>query len=559
MATYPGRKIFMETLKAEGVQYIFGNPGTTEMPIMDSLVDYPEIQYILTLQEAVALSAADAYALLTGKTGVVNLHVAPGLGNAMGMLFNAKEGRSPLVVTAGQQDTRMRLREPVLYDDMVTMARPVTKWAVQAENADELPLLLNRAFKIAQEPPRGPVFVALPINVMIQETDNPPLAPSGLFHRSHPDPAGVAEMAGLLAAAKHPVIVCGDGVGRSGPAAIDALVGLAEALGAPVWGEILPAFTNFPRDHHLFRDQTPGDQAAIRKALGDADTVLLVGGEFFEEVWYEPGAAYPENAVVLQIGASPRELGHNATVRCGLLGDPAASLDAVREALVKAGGSALQDTARQRNEAARAAKQAADEKQQARARKGWDNRPMTTARLMAEIKPALPPDIMLVHEAITAAPDLMRTIPSTGKGDYIAGRGGGIGQALPSGIGAQVAFPGRPTVAITGDGSSLYTIQALWTAAYHKLPVCFIILHNRTYRILKINMNRYRRVAGIDGERGYPHLDLDGPAVDYVKLAEGFGLNARRIEDPAAVAGAVRHALGSGRPWLLEMIVEGGV
>ncbi|HKX05575.1 MAG TPA: thiamine pyrophosphate-binding protein, partial [Methylomirabilota bacterium] len=178
-----GRQVFMESLIGHGVEYVFGNPGTTESPILDALLDYPQLRYIVALHEGVALGAASYYAQTTGRVAVVNVHVAPGLGNALGMLYNAFKARAPLVVTAGQQDTRLRLRGPVLGHDLVAMAAPLTKWSVQVERADELALIMHRALKIASDPPAGPVFVALPIDVMEQETELAPMPP-GRLHRA---------------------------------------------------------------------------------------------------------------------------------------------------------------------------------------------------------------------------------------------------------------------------------------------------------------------------------------------------------------------------------------
>ena len=185
-----GKQVFMESLIAHGVEYIFGNPGTTESPILDALLDYPQLRYVVALHEGVALGAASYYALATGTTAAVNIHVAPGLGNALGMLYNAFKARSPIVVTAGQQDTRQRLRGPVLGHDLVAMAAPLTKWSVQVERADEFALILHRALKIATDPPAGPVFVALPIDVLEQETELAPLPPGRLYRAPEPDPAG---------------------------------------------------------------------------------------------------------------------------------------------------------------------------------------------------------------------------------------------------------------------------------------------------------------------------------------------------------------------------------
>lgn len=556
--TYKGKQILMETLQAEGVEYLFGNPGTTESPLLDSLLDYPRLRYIVSLQEAVAVSMADAYAQASGKTGVVNLHVAPGLGNGLGSLYNAWEGRTPLVVTAGQQDTRMRLRDPLLSHDLVAMARPLTKWSVQAETADELPALLNRAFKVARDVPSGPVFVSLPINVLEQETAQPPLPPARLFPRTAPDPAGIEAAAELLLSARRPAIVCGDGVARSG--AQRELVALAELLGAPVLGEVLPSRMNFPTRHPHYRDRLGGSDAAmIRQSLGDADTVLLVGGEFFEEVWYAPGSFFPDGAAVIQIEAAPSLMAYNHPVTVGIVADPKPALAALHAAIAQGADAPF----RQRAEAGRkrqAELKAADwEKQQARARQTWDRRPMSTARLMMELKAALPQDAIVSQEAITANVDLTRTLLFERPDDFFGPRGGGIGQGLPSAIGVKLAHPQRPVVCISGDGSSLYTIQALWSAAHHRIPVVFIILNNRVYRILKLNMNRYRQTFGVGGERPHPHMDLTHPDIQYVDVARGFGVDGRCIEDPAQVGPALQAALASGKPVLLDVLVDGTV
>src|SRR5262245_40049283 len=230
-----GRQVLMQTLVNHGVERIFGNPGTTESPLLDSLLDYPQIQYIVHLHEGVAVGAASFYAQASGKTAFVNLHVAPGLGNAIGMIYGALKANSPMVVTAGQQDTRLRLRDPVLGHDLAAIAAPVTKWSVQVETADELGPILQRAFKIANEAPAGPVFVALPINVMEQETSVPAGKPAHVYTQSRPDPAGIAAMAKLLAAAKSPAIVAGDDIARAG--AGGTLMKLVDKLGASVWFE----------------------------------------------------------------------------------------------------------------------------------------------------------------------------------------------------------------------------------------------------------------------------------------------------------------------------------
>ncbi len=258
-----GKHVFMESLIAHGVGHIFGNPGTTESPILDALLDYPQLRYIVTLHEGVALGAASYYAQASGKPAVVNVHVAPGLGNALGMLYNAFKARVPLVVTAGQQDTRLRLRGPVLGHDLVAMAAPLTKWSVQVERADEFALIMHRALKIATDPPAGPVFVALPIDVLEQETNLAPFPPGDLYRSPAPDSGGVQAAVELLMRARRPAIVVGDDA--AGAAA--ELSALAELLGAAVWCEGIRAKQVLPSAHANFRLGLPFDTVGIRKAL----------------------------------------------------------------------------------------------------------------------------------------------------------------------------------------------------------------------------------------------------------------------------------------------------
>ncbi len=548
-----GKQVFMESLIAHGVEYVFGNPGTTESPILDALLDYPQLRYIVALHEGVALGAASYYAQASGKTGVVNVHVAPGLGNALGMLYDALKARSPLVVTAGQQDTRLRLRGPVLGHDLVAMAAPLTKWSVQVERADEFAPIMHRALKIATDPPAGPVFVALPIDVLEQETDVGPFPPGRLYRAPDPDATGVRAAAELLLGSRQPAIVAGDDA--AGAAA--EVAALAERLGAPVWCEGIRMHQVLPSAHPNFRLGLPFDALAIRTALEGADVVLLVGGPFFEEVWYAPGSPLPPGARAIQIESSPERLAHNLPVSVGLVADPRAALAALRVAVERGAGAAFGEAAARRNGALHALKAQDAEAQRARAAKRWDRAPIAVPRLMAEIEAALPADAILVDESITASLDLARTVRFERAGDYVGARGGGIGQALPGALGVKLAHPDRPVVAVSGDGSAMYSIQALWTAAHHDLAVVFVILNNREYRILKHNMDTYRQRFGAKPDRGYPNMDLLAPDLGFVDLARGMGVEAARVATPGELRPALDKALGAGRPFLLDVAIEG--
>jgi benzoylformate decarboxylase len=550
-----GRRVLMEQLVAHGVRHIFGNPGTTETPLLDSLPAFPQIQYVMTLHEGVAVSAASFYAQASGRIAFANLHVAPGLGNGIGSIYGALKANSPLVVTAGQQDTRMRLLNPILAHDLVAMAAPVTKWSVQAERADEIAPILRRAFKVATDAPKGPVFVSLPIDVMEQETSVEAAAPDRLWRAAHPDPAGVEEAASLLLKSKHPAIVAGDDVARA--AAHEKLVALSEAIGAPVWFEGLRGHAPFPTIHPNYRQSLPADAAQIRKAFGDADLVLLLGGSFFEDIWFAAGGHFPPRAAVVQIEESPERLAFNHRLDAGLVGDMAVSIAALTNAVRAQASAEYKSAAQRRNKALAELRAQEKEGYRARVEKSWSREPTSMPRVTAELRRGLPDDAVIVDESITASLDLARSFDYRGPGDYFGGRGGGIGQGFAGAIGIKVAMPDRPVIAISGDGSAMYSIQALWSAAHHKLAIVFVILANRQYRVLKHNVDAWRQNFAVNTQHPYQNMDLTAPELDFVHLAAGMGVDGVRIDKAEDIAPALARAVAAGKPYLVEIAVEG--
>ncbi|MAT84975.1 MAG: hypothetical protein CMD39_11880 [Gammaproteobacteria bacterium] len=548
------RQVFLDSLRAHAVRRVFGNPGTTESPLLDALHDYPDIDYVTALHEGIAVAAASFYAQASGTTAVANVHVAPGLGNGLGSLYGALRARSPMIVTAGQQDTRLRLRGPMLGHDLVAMAAPLTKWSVQVERADEMAPIMARAFKVANDPPRGPVFVALPIDVMEQDTDVAAPAAPVLYRAPLPEPEGVLALAELFAAAERPCLVAGDDVARRG--ANEALVELAECVGAPVYHEGLRQHLSFPNRHPNYGGALGFDAAAIRRALAPFDLIVLVGGPFFEEVWFEAGSAVPDGARLAQIADDPHTLARNFPVAAGLLGDLAGTLAALPPVLAERGGGAFADAAAARNASLRQARADALLAWQDRLAADGDALPMPPARALAELADALPAGGIVVDEAITAGGALLQAFDLADAHDYYGERGGGIGQGIAGALGVKLAHPERPVLAVTGDGSAMYHIQALWTAAQLDLGILFVVLANREYRVLKHNLDAYRQRFDVPaGNRPYPHMDL--PRLDFVSLAAGMGVAARRIDDPDRLAEAARQAFASGRPCLLEVVVAG--
>jgi benzoylformate decarboxylase len=312
-----------------------------------------------------------------------------------------------------------------------------------------------------------------------------------------------------------------------------------------------------PSAHPNFRLGLPFDAAAIRRALEGVDVVLLVGGPFFEEVWYAPGSPLPPDARTIHVESSPDRLAHNLAVSVGLVSHPRAALSALRAAVEAGADPAFRAAAARRNTKLADLKAQDAQAQRARAAKRWDQTPISVPRLVAEIEAALPPDAIVVDESITAGIDLARAVQFERPGDYVGARGGGIGQALPGALGVKLAHPDRPVVALSGDGSAMYSIQALWTAAHHDLAVVFVILNNREYRILKHNMDTYRQRFGAKPDRGYPNMDLVAPDLGFVDIARGLGVDGTRVTAPGELRLALEKALALNRPFLLDVAIEG--
>ncbi len=551
------QQIFMESLVAHGVDSIFGNPGTTENSLLDRLVDYPQIRYYMTLHEGIAVGAANFYAQATGRTAVVNLHVAPGLGNAIGMIYGALKVRAPMLVTAGQQDTRYRLRQPLLAHDLAAMAAPVTKWSVEPQHPDEVAPMLRRAFQIAAQPPAGPVFVSLPVNIMEGETGVTDGNPATVHQDTPPDPQGVRNALKMLLASRAPAIVAGDDLATT--KATEALAAFATTLGAPVWQVGLRAQVICPSRHPNYRGRLPLDTASIHRTLAGYDLIFLLGGSFFDELWYDPTDPLPGNARIIELQNSADQLACNYRVDAGLTGGLTTCLNGLLREMRAQGGSEFTRAATARNATLEADKASDREAVGARLGKLWDQRPMTPSRALYEVAKAVPDDVVIADESITASQEVWDHFNFRQPGDYYGGRGGGIGQGIAGAIGTKIAHPDRPVIALSGDGSAMYSIQALWTAAHHRLPILFVILSNREYRVLKHNMDIYRNRFDTRSNRPYPHMALEDPVLGFVEMARGMGVDGIEVNEPEQVAPAIREGLSAGRPYLVDLVISGKV
>jgi len=552
MPLISGKRAFLELLRQEGIEILFGNPGTTELPLMDALAVVPELRYVMALQEAAVLAMADGYAQASGKLAFVNLHIAPGLGNAMGMLYDALKAGSPLLITAGQHDQSFTASEPILWADLPTIARPLVKWSAEVHRLADLPRLVHRAAKTALAPPTGPVFLSLPADVLNAEADLELGAPTRVAPALRGDAAAIAAAAQLLAAAERPVLIAGDGVAKS--RAQGELAALAELLGAPVWLEGVPSTASFPASHPLYRGAMTRAQAAIREILVQHDVLFSVGGDLFTLSLPSDVEPVPAGLKIIHLDTDPWEIGKNYPTEIGILGDPKATLPELTAA-VASRMSALQRARAQDRLAATSranAAQVAEIKARAAAEAG--KTPIRPLALLNAIGEALPRDAVVIEETISSAPGLRQLIRSEDPQSFFGIRGGGIGWGLPAAIGAKLAQPARPVVALVGDGSAMYTCQALWTAARQRVAVTFVILNNRSYRILKQRTNALKAHAAQTDR--YVAMDLDDPPIDYVGLARSLGVAAERATTLDAAIALLKRGLGSDAPLLIDVAID---
>src|SRR5271155_2375919 len=517
-----GKRAFLDLLKQEGVTVMFGNPGTTELPLMDAFAVEHDIKYILGLQEAALMAMADGYAQASGNLAVLNLHVAPGLGNAMGMLYDAMKANAPVLVTAGQQDLEYIVAEPVLTADLPTLARPFVKWAAEVHRVEDLPIYVHRAVKTALAPPTGPVFLGLP--------------------------------ADMLAKAERPLIIAGDAVTQS--RAHKELVTLAEAIAAPVYVEFIPNTASFPASHPLYRGAMIRTQAGVREVLDRHDLLFSVGGDLF--TWSLPSAVdpWPPGLKLIHLDTDPWQIGKNYPAQVGVLGDPKATLPDITAAIgarmtagAKSAASArlktLSDTGKKEREAFRA---------KARAKTG--KTPVAPLALLEAIGSILPKDAVVIEEILSSSPGARSLIASNDEQSFYGLRGGGIGWGLPAAIGAKVALPDRPVVALIGDGSAMYTMQALWTAARYRLPVVWVIFNNTSYRILKQRLVMLRGLA--EQADNFVGMELDDPAIDFVGLAKSLGIDGQRAATVKDATDLIGKALKDGKAMLIDVDMERG-
>jgi benzoylformate decarboxylase len=573
-----GRYAFFRQLLADGVTCMFGNPGSSEENLLDALQapEFKEFRYYLALQEGVAVAIADAFARASppvAKDGdavawrrpaLVQLHSYAGLANGLGMMYYARRGYTPMVVIAGEAGLRYEALDGQMAADLPAIARPFVKsdangpCAWRVVDPGSLLRLLRRAIKTAATPPMGPVFLALPMDVLDQPNAEPVARSFPVRSTVVPDQATIAEAARLMRGAKHPLILMGDGIAAAG--AQPELTEVADLAGAIVWGGNCSE-VNMRASHPLFAGYLGHMFGAdSQKIISAADVVLICGTTVLPEVFPSLDGVFGENAKVIQFDLNATEIAKNFPVTIGALAEPKATLARLAGALRETTTAAESERAgerRKRHEAEQAARRRAELERDALAR---NRAPMRPARFMAELAERLaelahPP--LIFDEALTSAPDLLRYLPQEEPGAWYQTRVGMLGTGLPGAVGLKLAHPGRTVLGFAGDGSAISTIQALATAARYRIGAKFVVCNNRSYRILKYNLRQYWRDRREPDDQAFPDsFDLAQPELRFDRLARGQGVDAIRVEHPADIAPALDRALADDKPFLIDLVLS---
>lgn len=547
-----GRSAFLALLKDEGITHLFGNPGTTELPIMHALKDHPDLTYVMAMQESLVVAIADGYSRASGRLVACNVHVAPGLGNAMGSLYNAQFTGTPMILTAGQQEQGHGLMEPLLYGPLVRMAEPLVKWAVEVTRLEDLPRIVRRAAKIATTPPTGPVFISLPGDILNAEAGIELGASTRVDTRVRPSDDAVKTLAQRLLKAERPVIIVGDEIVKSD--ALQEAADFAAALGAPVYQQSAPYGSHFLSEHPCFMGSLSRVQTQVRDLLSAYDLAVVLGGDPLRMSVHSEVEPLPAGMPLVQIGLVDWDIAKNFPAEIAIKADVGETLRALTPALVAAGGAALSSRAKA-GIAALASKNWTARRTQlvTEITARGDRTPIDPDWLALQVVDAMPANAILVDEALTSSRYMPALRAHRDRYGYHGLASGGIGWGVPASVGVSLAQPGRPVVCFSGDGSAMYSIQALWTAARNKLPLNVVIVNNGGYRIIK------QRLLAFHNDDNYVGMDFVDPPVDFAGLARSLGAEALRIDDPRQLKPQLTDAFARPGTKLIEVMVDRAV
>ena len=550
MPELAGKHALLQMFQAEGVKYIFGNPGTSETPMMTILPEYPDLEYLLVLQEGVAVGMAEGYGRSTGTVPLVSLHIDNGLANAFSMMIDQLRSGTPMVITAGNKDIR---KLGPGRSDLAELARPFSKWSAEITHAGQVPSVVRRAFQEARTSPTGPVFVGMSANAFDDIADVNIAPSTEMAANSSADPAAIDEVVGLLSRAEKPIMIIGD---RLAGANVDA-VRLAETAGIPVYGHG-SAEVNFPASHPLWQGNLSVRAPQAIEAIRSADLILAIGCTVFDDFFYQPGSVIGPGTSLVHIDSDPGSIGKSEPTDIGILAAPPAVVSQLADAVseIFTGTRAEEAALRVREaKAASTARREAFGRSAAAQRNGAPMSPATMARALAD---ALPPNATVFNDGISAGGTIFEALSPSERGSYYAIRGGAIGWGMGATMGVQLGMPDRPVVGVMGDGTAIMTVQALWTAANSNIPAVFVICNNQSYRVLKLNSNVYHRLQGLPLPGKYVMADFDIP-LDFKAQAEAYGVEGVRVETPEDLAAQVRRGCEMDKPLVIDAVIDGAV
>lgn len=547
-----GKQAVLEMLKAEGIEYIFGNPGTSEGPLVDMLGEYPEFKYIMALQESVAVGMGESFARSTNKTSFVSLHVDSGLANGIALMLDALNTGTPMVVTSANYDSRKISENKT---DLANLVRPVTKWSVELDLPDQIPSAMRRAFNEANSHPKGPVYVGFTANALEGMAEMNIVPSSPVYDEVRPDPKAIQKAGTLLAQSRSPLMIVGDRV--SDDKGITQAVKLAELLELPVY-QSRGAEVSFPTTHPQYLGIHSLRVARDRESLKGYDVILTVGMDTFDELFYWGDVILSENTRLIHLDSIPGRVGKTEPTEIGIISNCRVGLQQLLEdigpRLKKSGlGNRLKEVTKQAANIRREFENDAKLK--------WENTPISPARMMYELSKAVPDNAIIVDDSVSNRGAVRHYFNGETRDDIRGVRGQSIGGGIGATIGTQCAFPNRPVFGVIGDGSAMMTIQGLWTAANDDIPCVFVICNNGMYRVLKVNFNIYQTEVLKETEPAGENLlysNFDTP-FDISEIAKGMGLNSERITDPLEIAPAVNRALTAGKASVIDIVIDGSL
>jgi len=543
---------YLEVAAAHGVEYVFGLPGTSGQEFIGTIADQEKIRFILALHETCVVSMADGHARVTGRPQLAQVSTLPGSCNAVGALYDAYRDRSPVIVTSTTVDTRIAGRDSHTEGkDLVEMTKQFTKWSAEVHRADRIPEFLNRAFKVAATPPTGPVYLALPSNLLGEpiSMENPVAERSRVSPRIGADPEALKEAAQLLAAAKRPVIVAGSGIAKSG--ATEELIKFAETVGAPVVMEPRYSFLSFPTDHPQSFQIAERQPSFNLPVWGEPDLLFAIGCRLIREYRYLPDRVIKDETRCIHIEEDPWEIGKVFPVDVGIIADARSALRALLEIYPRVAADA--NGRNERLKLINNAQQQIKVEIENRTRQGWDATPINTARLVRTMDRLIEKDALIVNESPTSKDILMANFRFSAARSYFSNSSGGyLGWGLGAAIGAKLASPRRRVVACLGDGCAMFGLQGLWTLAKYRVPLTVVVFNNRAYMAVKNQFRGSEERVRIAAEMG---AEITGPDLNFARLAETFGIHGQRVEQPDAIEPALKRALEQNGPALVDVVI----